>query len=411
MEPSYAVRVGLWAGETAYRQTDHELVWQNARGRGCISYRQISDIQVYKIRYFGSRRSYWRCVLSDQAKNTVVLQAAHRLGLRRIEDRTPTYIPFIKQLESRIRAANPDVTFRSGQNWLSAWDSVTGILLVASLRAARILSYEKSAAIGSTLLRTIGPHLKGHGIARANLTAAFPEKSEADIEKILSGMWDGLGRVIAEYAHLGRVWDFDRSGRTSGRIVMDETNKSRYLAMRVTKGPAMIFGAHLANWEMLCWALGTSDAETAVVYRPPKISSVDRELATLRSGSKVQYIPADVNGPFKLMNVMRREGWIGLLVDEPDPRGMKVKFFGRECSAKPLFAKIARQFDCPIYGARTIRQPDGKLALDLTGPVSLPRDASGKIDVPAATQFITDIIEGWIREYPEQWLWLQRRWR
>ena len=408
---SYAVRVGWWSRETVYSLTDDALIWTNANRTGRVAYDQINDIQVYKIRYPGSRRSYWRCVLRDRANNTLCLQAAHRLGFRKIEDRTETYIPFIKTLESRIKAANPGVTFGGGRDWLSAWDWFTGVLLVAALRVTRCVNYATAAGAASALMRAVGPRLKGHRIARENLVAAFPEKSAAEIERILSGMWGNMGQVFAEYAHLDRIWDFDPSGRVAGRIVIDGPNRPRYFAMRVAEGPAMIFGAHLANWEMLCWALGTRDAETAIVYRPPKIPSVDGELAKLRAGSKVEYIPAGVNAPFKLLNMMRRGAWIGLLIDEPYPRGVTVTFFGRECSASPLFAQIAHQLDCPVYGARTIRLPEGKLALDLTGPVPLPRDAGGSVDVHAATQLMTDIIEGWIREHPEQWVWLQRRWR
>jgi KDO2-lipid IV(A) lauroyltransferase len=58
-----------------------------------------------------------------------------------------------------------------------------------------------------------------------------------------------------------------------------------------------------------------------------------------------------------------------------------------------------------------VRLPDGKFRLDLTDAIPAPRDAEGKIDVAATTQMIINVIEGWIREYPEQWLWLQRRWR
>ena len=63
-------------------------------------------------------------------------------------------------------------------------------------------------------------------IGRANLAAAFPEKSPAEIETILRGVWDNLGRVGAEFAHIDRLWDYDREhGR--GRIIdSDETERS-----------------------------------------------------------------------------------------------------------------------------------------------------------------------------------------
>jgi len=88
-----------------------------------------------------------------------------------------------------------------------------------------------------------------------------------------------------------------------------------------------------------------------------------------------------------------------------------VRFLGRTATANPLLARLARRFDCPVHGARAIRLPGNRFRLELTEAITLPRDARGVVDVDAATQAINDIIAGWIREYPGQWLWQHRRWR
>jgi KDO2-lipid IV(A) lauroyltransferase len=72
---------------------------------------------------------------------------------------------------------------------------------------------------------------------------------------------------------------------------------------------------------------------------------------------------------------------------------------------------LARQVDCPIHGTRTIRLPDGRFRGELTEAVETVRDAAGAIDVAGTMQVITSVVEGWVREHPEQWLWLHRRWR
>jgi KDO2-lipid IV(A) lauroyltransferase len=102
---------------------------------------------------------------------------------------------------------------------------------------------------------------------------------------------------------------------------------------------------------------------------------------------------------------------LGMLVDQRWSRGVDITFFGRRCKANPTLARLARQVDCPVIGVRTIRLPDHRFRMAATGPITLPRDDRGVIDVPAATQMINSIVEGWIREHPEQWLWFHRRWR
>jgi KDO2-lipid IV(A) lauroyltransferase len=100
-----------------------------------------------------------------------------------------------------------------------------------------------------------------------------------------------------------------------------------------------------------------------------------------------------------------------MLVDQHWSRGVDVMFFGRRCKANPTLARLARQFDCPVHGVRVIRLPGGRFRLAATPALALPRAADGRIDVAQATQMITTVVEGWIREHPDQWLWFHRRWR
>ena len=85
------------------------------------------------------------------------------------------------------------------------------------------------------------------------------------------------------------------------------------------------------------------------------------------------------------------------------------------CSARHVngagFQRLAQHFNCPIHGARIIRLPNNRFRAELTDEIPPVRDANGKVDIAATMQTIMTVIEGWIRENPEQWLWLHRRWR
>ena len=100
-----------------------------------------------------------------------------------------------------------------------------------------------------------------------------------------------------------------------------------------------------------------------------------------------------------------------MLVDQYFQRGVKGTFFGRDVLTSPLLAKLARQFDCDVYPARCIRLPNGRFRLELFERVELPRKGSGEVDVDATCQLLNDTVEGWIREYPGQWMWFHRRWK
>jgi KDO2-lipid IV(A) lauroyltransferase len=100
-----------------------------------------------------------------------------------------------------------------------------------------------------------------------------------------------------------------------------------------------------------------------------------------------------------------------MLVDQYTSRGVEVTFFGRPTKANALLARLARQVECPIHGVRTSRLPGNRFRFELTDEIPPVRDPEGKIDVEGTMQRITDVVEGWIREDPKQWLWLHRRWR
>ncbi len=93
-------------------------------------------------------------------------------------------------------------------------------------------------------------------------------------------------------------------------------------------------------------------------------------------------------------------------------QGVDVIFFGRWVKANPLIAQLARLTGAPIHGIRVIRLPDGNhFRGELTEEITAPREADGRIDIQGTMQAITNVVEGWVREHPEQWLWLHRRWR
>ncbi|MGH6991179.1 MAG: hypothetical protein ACREE3_14875, partial [Stellaceae bacterium] len=105
-----------------------------------------------------------------------------------------------------------------------------GALAIALLKTMRLIDPDKLANFAGWYMRTIGPWLPEHRIGRANLAAAYPEKSPAEIDKILAGVWDNLGRLGAEFAHLDRLWDFDPEHPDKpGRIALTPTAIERYL--------------------------------------------------------------------------------------------------------------------------------------------------------------------------------------
>ncbi len=291
-------------------------------------------------------------------------------------------------------------------------DPAVGWTAAALLRLLRRTDRKRLANLAGHVLRGAGPWLSEHRIGRANLAAAFPDKSPAEIEEILGGVWENLGRVAAEFAHLDRLKIDEPGNSDSADVLYDPISVERFNEIISAERPTLFFTAHLANWEVPGLIAAHFKLDTHILYRPPSIRAISDAIVKIRAGCMGTLVPTTFNAPLRLANALQRGMHVGMLVDQYDVRGVDVTFFGRTCKANPLLAQLARHLDCPIRGARVVRLPDGNRFLgEFSEAIDAPRDATGKIDIAATTQAITSVIEGWVREHPEQWLWLHRRWR
>jgi KDO2-lipid IV(A) lauroyltransferase len=292
-----------------------------------------------------------------------------------------------------------------------AGDVMIGRLAVWLLKGLRLTDPDMMADVLGWCARKLGPWIPEHRVGRANLAAAFPEKSPEEIEKILLGVWDNLGRVGAEFAHLDRLWDYYPGRKTPGRVEFSPLSGELYYRLRDDGKPALIFAAHLANWELPALAAAANGVEAAILYRRPNIGDIDRVVREIRTLNMGTLIPTGLDAPMKIAEALERGLHAGILVDQYYVRGVPVMFFGRSTRANPLIARLAQHVDCPIHGVRVIRLPGHRFRIELTEAIAPVRDAAGKVAIQPTMQKITDIVEGWVREHPEQWLWLHRRWR
>ncbi len=293
----------------------------------------------------------------------------------------------------------------------AAGNAVAGTLAIGIIHLMRLARPDAMANAAGRFMRMIGPLLPEHKIGRANLTAAFPEKSPQEIDRILLGVWDNLGRVGAEFTQLDRLIDYDLEHPERGRFEIPQPLADKFLALANDGKPALVFTAHLANWELPAVLAASQNLDSAALYRRPNIAAIDRWVRETRTASMGELIATGLDAPVRIADALKRGAHIGMLVDQYYVRGVEVTFFGRKTNANPLIARLAQHFDCPIVGVRVIRLPGNRFTAELTDEIKPVRDAKGDVDIAATMQVITTIIEGWVREHPEQWLWLHRRWR
>src|SRR5215831_2030 len=181
-----------------------------------------------------------------------------------------------------------------------AANSIIGFIAVVLLRLIRRGDRVRFANTAGRVMRRVGPFLSKHKVGRANLVAAFPEKSPAEIEAILAGVWDNLGRVAAEFAHLDHIWEHDPARPGDSRIEIEKRSYELFTQLRLDGKPALIFAGHLANWELPALAAVAHGLNAAILYRRPNIASADRIIQDMRAVKMGTLIPASRDAPLKL---------------------------------------------------------------------------------------------------------------
>jgi len=301
---------------------------------------------------------------------------------------------------------------RLGRTIKNALYRVIGAFTLLLLKILRLTDPAWASDTAGALMRRIGPWLPEHRIGRQNLQHAFPDWPAEKIEGVLGGVWDNLGRIGAEFIHFDHLWPVldPTTGAMDGIEFTPETIE-RFVQLRDDGKPALVFAAHLANWELPALAAHSFGLQALALYRPPEIPQIRDFVLETRSSRMGLLVPSGLSAPTVIAGELARGSHAGMLVDQFAKHGVPAMFFGWKTRANPLIARLARHIDCPIHGVRVVRISGNRFRVDLTEAIDAPRDAEGKIDVEATTRVIISVIEGWIREHPEQWLWLHRRWR
>ena len=285
------------------------------------------------------------------------------------------------------------------------------ILLVRGLFGfLRWLGPDRAGDLGGWLLRSVSPLIPVNRVALANIRAAFPGIAEPEVRRIARGAWDNLGRTVAEYAHLKTLFDYDYLNPDATSRV-EVAGIEHFIALKDDERPGLIFSAHLANWELPAICAATYDLDTTAVFRAPNDPAIAAVVHEIRAGAMGGLEAARQGAAFAMQGVLEKGGHLGMLIDQHFTRGVVVPFLGHPALTNPIMGKFAKRFDCPVHGVRVIRLPGRRFRIELTPPLDLPRDANDEIDVAGAMAMMTAVVEGWVREHPEQWLWMHRRWR
>ncbi len=244
-------------------------------------------------------------------------------------------------------------------------------------------------------------------ITLENLTQAFPEGyTPAEIERLARAVFENLGRTAVDVA------GSDRLVRERNADAVRFDGLGRMLEARRRGKGVLFITAHFGPWELLPLIHAIHFGPIHVVARPLDNPWLDNLLTSLRErgGNRVIRKRDAVQA---ILQVLRRGETVGILIDQhiTEREGVVVPFFGRPASTAFAPALIAMRSGAAVLPVAIVREGHGRYRVVFSGEVSLRRSGNIKADLVENTARFTAAIEAFIREHPDHWFWVHRRWK
>lgn len=244
--------------------------------------------------------------------------------------------------------------------------------------------------------------------ALTNLRIAFPEKSESEHLRILRESCHNLGRVGAEICQMSKL----TREQLPRYVGFSDEACWRAAIEDIEQRGGLILTGHFGNWEMLAYVQSLLGHPITLVHRPMRNPLVEDAIAALR-GDATRAL-AKRAAAKEVIRTLRRKGIVVIPIDQNQSAGLGVfvDLFGKKACTTFGLARLAKLTGAAVYPVFLVRQGTSERHLiEVLPRVDWVETGDPKNDIVVNTQRYSDVFEGMLRRYPEQWIWFHKRWR
>ena len=240
-----------------------------------------------------------------------------------------------------------------------------------------------------------------------NLLLAFPEKTEVERQQLLRDCFKSLGRQLGVFSHMA-------SDDRDQLLRLTEWQGLEHLETAKAQGrPVILFTGHVGAWELSSFGLSLRDHPLSFLVRRIDNPKVEERVEQVRTRFGNQSV--DKRGAARpMLQILKAGGTLGLLVDlnTLDDEAIFVDFFGVPASTTFMVAKLALRTGAAVVPIFVPWDKErGKFLVHILPPLSVDQSGDEQEDVRSLTAAISQTVEDYIRRYPEQWLWIHKRWK
>ena len=281
------------------------------------------------------------------------------------------------------------------------------ITIISLFCIFKIIGLKNASNLGGFIGRFFGPFFRSKTIIKKNIKIGLGKIDSAKESEIINGMWENIGRTFAEYMFLK---DFKLNKAKSAHF---EINGKNYLEeIKKNNSPVVFFSGHFANFELMAMELNKFGIKCAAIYRPLNNIFLNPLMEYLR----MKYIcsnqiPKGLVGVREIINKVKNNYSIALMVDQRLGEGPKIPFFSIPAHTTTIPAQLALKYNCKLVPISLRRKEDINFEMTIHEPYSIEKTGNDNKDTEKITKKINEIIEKMIINNPKQWIWSHNRWK
>ena len=266
----------------------------------------------------------------------------------------------------------------------------------------RLLGYRKSTNIGEKIGKFFGPFFRNEKIILDNLRYSSIGEDEIDRKKIVSSMWGNYGRILSEYPFLKdfRNEKLDEYIKVNGLNYLENLVKS--------KKSAIFVSGHFNNFELMAMIIEKNGVNLAALYRPLNNYFLNETMESIRKNYLCKkQIKKGKSGTRDIINLLKQNYSIALMIDQRVSEGIKINFFGRDAFTTTIPAQLIKKYNLDVIPVYIERKNNLFFDVQFEKPISF----SNSIGTVQITEKLNNILERMILKNPDQWIWSHNRWR
>ena len=290
-------------------------------------------------------------------------------------------------------------TFRQRLMWrieALAWD----VIYWAPMKA---LGPDRASNFVGWLMKKIAPLLSQNKTVFRNLKLAFPNKSDAEIERIAQASWESVGRTAGELPHLPKIHPYD-----GDRVEVEGVEHLD--ALEASEQGAVFVSGHFANWEVMAAVICNRPVDCLITYRALNNPHIDRKLNKVRHDYGIGVLTPKGLGTREIMRALGQKRCVALMNDQKFNQGLAIEFFGHQAMTAPGPSRLALKYKVPIALVTTRRTGPARFKVIVHPPFVPEQTGDLEKDLQSCVERITALLETEVRANPEQWFWQHRRW-